>query len=72
MRKGMLDFCKMIVERVSFSDVLFEKEVKKAFKQLSRDEIREFKAWLREKFREKTRYEYLFQEDPIMPRRYAM
>jgi hypothetical protein len=68
---GMLSFCKEIVEKVSFHDVLFEKEVKKAFLKLTPDELREFRAWLRQKFRDKGKFEYLFWDDPVMPLHYA-
>jgi hypothetical protein len=70
-KHSMLRFCKEIVEKVSFHDVLFEKEVKKAFLKLSPDELREFRAWLRVKFRDKSKFEYLFWDDPLIPLRYA-
>jgi len=67
---GMLAFCKEIVVKVSFHDVLFEKEVKKAFRKLSAEELREFRAWLREKFRDKSKFEYLFWDDPVVTTHY--
>lgn len=41
----MLEYCKLILSKVSFSKDLFEKELKKAIKGLVADEIQELKKW---------------------------
>ncbi|WP_337042765.1 hypothetical protein [Emticicia sp. 17c] len=46
----MLDYVKLILEKVSFESSLFEKELKKSLKLLSFREIRELKKWCYEKF----------------------
>lgn len=46
----MLDYVKVILEKVSFESSLFEKELKKALKLLSIREIRELRKWCYGKF----------------------
>lgn len=46
----MLDFMKMILEKVSFDRHLFEKELKKAISILKIEELIEFKSWCYAKF----------------------
>nr|WP_293840649.1 hypothetical protein [uncultured Arsenicibacter sp.] len=46
----MLEYIKMILEKVSFDKALFEKELRKAIKSLVREEIKELKAWCYEQF----------------------
>lgn len=46
----MLDYVKVILEKVSFESSLFEKELKKALKLLSFREVRELRKWCYEKF----------------------
>lgn len=46
----MLDYVKVILEKVSFESSLFEKELKKALKLLSFREIRELRKWCYKKF----------------------
>lgn len=41
----MLEYCKTILTRVSFDARLFEKELRKALRNLVSDEIRELKIW---------------------------
>lgn len=48
----MLEYFKTILSKVSFSDLLFEKELKKAIKSLVSDEIENLKLWCYEKFGE--------------------
>lgn len=50
MRKSMLEYCKFVLEKVSFSKKLFVKELWKTNKFLSRRERYSLLAWLREKF----------------------
>ena len=46
----MLDYVKMILEKVSFESSLFEKELRKGIKLLAFREIRELKKWCYDKF----------------------
>lgn len=46
----MLDYVKVILEKVSFESSLFEKELKKSLKLLSFREVRELRKWCYEKF----------------------
>jgi hypothetical protein len=41
----MLEYCTVILQKVSFSPSLFEKELSKSIKMLPRDEIIVLKAW---------------------------
>jgi hypothetical protein len=47
---NMLQYVKMILEKVSFDRKLFEKELKKGLKELLKEEVRELKNWCYEKF----------------------
>jgi len=46
----MLEYCKVILEKVSFDPTLFRTELYKAFGELLADEISELKKWCVEKF----------------------
>lgn len=46
----MIEYVKLILEKVSFESGLFEKELKKGIKSLSFREIRELKKWCYERF----------------------
>lgn len=46
----MLEYIKTILSKVSFDKMLFEKELKKAFKVLALDEIQQLKRWCYDKF----------------------
>ena len=46
----MLDYTKMILEKVSFDTVLFEKELVKSVRFLLNDEITELRNWCTAKF----------------------
>lgn len=46
----MLEYVKLILEKVSFESSLFEKELRKGIKALTFREIRELKKWCYEKF----------------------
>ncbi|WMJ72957.1 hypothetical protein RCC89_07260 [Cytophagaceae bacterium ABcell3] len=46
----MLEYCKKILEKVSFDKALFEKELKKSKKWLSKNEIKALKQWVSENF----------------------
>jgi lactate dehydrogenase-like 2-hydroxyacid dehydrogenase len=45
-----LDYVKVILEKVSFDAKLFEKELRKAIKNLLTEEIKELRAWCSEQF----------------------
>ncbi len=47
---NMLEYVKMILEKVSFDKSLFEKELKKGIKELAKSEIKELKDWCYQKF----------------------
>ncbi|QCR23373.1 hypothetical protein [Pontibacter sp. SGAir0037] len=46
----MLEYIKTILLKVSFDKMLFEKELKKAFKVLALEEIQDLKKWCYDKF----------------------
>ena len=43
----MLEYCKTILQKISFSKSLFKKEYRKSFKYLSEGERLELKRWLK-------------------------
>ncbi len=49
----MLEYSKMILEKVSFEPRIFRKELRKALRQSSQEEIRHLIAWCKEKFKNK-------------------
>ncbi len=48
----MLEFCKTVVNAVSFDRLLFEKEIRKSLDLLSSNELHEFKNWCYQNFGE--------------------
>jgi hypothetical protein len=46
----MLDYVKLILQKVSFDEQLFEKELKKNLKELLREDVLELKKWCYEQF----------------------
>lgn len=46
----MLNYAKTVLTKVSFSALLFEKELRKAIKVLVADEVRELKHWCYTRF----------------------
>jgi hypothetical protein len=46
----MLDYTKIILQRVSFDETLFEKELKKSLTELIKEEVLELKRWCIENF----------------------
>lgn len=46
----MLEYVKTILLKVSFDKMLFEKELRKAFKFLVQEEIQQLKKWCYEQF----------------------
>jgi len=49
-QRGMLEYSKLILEKVSFDAHLFEKELLKAVKQLLKEEVKELMKWCEIKF----------------------
>jgi hypothetical protein len=47
---NILDYVKLILEKVSFDKVLFEKELKKGLTQLSKIDILKLKKWCYDTF----------------------
>jgi hypothetical protein len=48
----MLDYVKIILQKVSFSEYLFERELRKSMTTLLREDILELKKWCYEHFSE--------------------
>ncbi len=46
----MLAYVKIILEKVSFDKILFEKELKKGMNLLLPEEVKELKGWCYDKF----------------------
>lgn len=46
----MFDYCKMILEKISFNKMLFRKEYHKSLKYLEPLERHMFQKWVRERF----------------------
>ena len=46
----MLEYIKVILEKVSFDKALFEKELRKGIKELLPNEIKDLKLWCYDKF----------------------
>jgi len=44
----MLEYCKIILVKISFDKRLFKKEYRKTFSYLAPDEHNELKKWIRE------------------------
>jgi hypothetical protein len=50
MAQSMLEYTKLILEKVSFDRRLFEKELRKAIRYLIEPEVRELERWCLERF----------------------
>jgi len=50
-KRSMLEYCKMILDKLSFDPKLFRKEYRKSFKYLSPGEDLVLKKWARENFK---------------------
>lgn len=59
----MLEYVKIILLKVSFDGILFEKELRKGLKMLRREELLQFEQWCYEKFADK----YLFVLSRVFP-----
>lgn len=47
---SMIEYCKIILKKISFNRKLFLKEYRKSFKHLSPQEQIQFRKWARETF----------------------
>jgi hypothetical protein len=47
---SMLDYIKIILQKVSFDRRLFEKELRKALRMLMPNEVKKLKSWCYERF----------------------
>lgn len=48
----MLDYVKLILQKVSFDETIFEKELKKALKIISEEDTYQFQSWCYDQFGE--------------------
>jgi hypothetical protein len=46
----MLEYTKMILDKVSFEPKIFRKELRKAVNYISKEEYNHLKSWVRQKF----------------------
>jgi hypothetical protein len=51
MKKIQLEYCKFILEKVSFDSMLFQKELRKALKILVESEAKELILWVKSRFK---------------------
>lgn len=56
-KKSMLEYCKVILGKFSFSPRLFKKEYRKCFKHIEPEHHPEFRTWVRDTFKRKVRNE---------------
>jgi hypothetical protein len=49
-KRSMLEYCKFIMDKFSFSPRLFRKEYRKSLRFLSPEEHPEFRTWIRQRF----------------------
>jgi len=49
-KTSMLEYCKVILEKVSFSHELFKKELHKSSNLLSEDEMDQLYSWCKNRF----------------------
>jgi len=57
----MLEYCKLILEKISFSRRLFRREYRKTFRYLGPKEHFELKKWLRTKMKGNPKPQYNMQ-----------
>ena len=46
----MLEYTKMILEKVSFEPAIFRKELRKSLRYISREEYNHLRNWVKDKF----------------------
>lgn len=54
----MLEYCKLILEKISFSRRLFRREYRKTFRYLGPKEHFELRKWLRRKMKSNSKPQY--------------
>lgn len=59
MIQSMLEYSKFILQKVSFDELLFKKELEKALKILLPEEVRQLLNWAKEQFYGLPVYEYI-------------
>lgn len=59
MIQSMLEYSKFILQKVSFDEILFKKELEKALKILLPEEIKQLINWAKEQFYGSPVYVYL-------------
>jgi hypothetical protein len=59
MIQSMLEYSKFILQKVSFDESLFKKELEKAIKVLLPEEVRQLISWAKEQFYGQPVYNYL-------------
>ena len=53
----MLEYTKMILEKVSFEPRIFRKELRKALRQSTKEKFQQLMSWCRERFSKQKNYE---------------
>lgn len=61
MRESMLEYTKIVLNKVSFDTRLFYKEVKKAIANLLPEEVEELKVWLQQFITDKPELKHSLQ-----------
>jgi len=59
MIQSMLEYSKLILQKVSFDEFLFKKELEKALRVLLPDEVKQLINWAKEQFFGMPVYDYL-------------
>lgn len=52
-KKSMLEYCKIILTKISFNRFLFKKEYRKSLRMLPQEDAHDFKKWARKNFSSK-------------------
>jgi hypothetical protein len=55
-KRSMLEYCKIILAKISFDRRLFRKEYRKTFSYLKPDEHNDLKKWIREQIKTGERF----------------
>ncbi len=70
MKTSLLDYSKVILHKVSFCEILFEKELRKSIHSLSSQERINLYKWCRQHYREKypSVIKKVFLEENVLPK----
>lgn len=52
-KRSMLEYCKIVLAKISFNKFLFKKEYRKSLRMLPEEEVGDFKKWARKNFSSK-------------------